>query len=53
MRSSLSVRKTPRRARRGFTLIEVVVALAVAGVVLLGARALSESVAENARRLVG
>jgi prepilin-type N-terminal cleavage/methylation domain-containing protein len=39
--------------RRGFTLLEIVVAIAVAGVVLLGARTLLESLAATSRHLSG
>ncbi|MGH7719760.1 MAG: type IV pilus modification PilV family protein [Steroidobacteraceae bacterium] len=47
-------RRDARRdtGRRGFTLVEVIVALAVSGVVLLGARALLSGLADHADRLV-
>lgn len=41
-------RRRARRARPGLTLVEVVVALALAGLVLLGARGVLESVADAA-----
>ena len=39
-------------ARRGFTLVEVLVALAIAGTVVVTARALLEAIADDAERLV-
>ncbi len=44
--------KTDSRVRRGFALIEAIVALAVAAFVLVAARAILESVADGADRLV-
>lgn len=41
-----------RAERRGFTLVEVLVALAIGGTVLLGARALLEGVGDHASRSV-
>jgi prepilin-type N-terminal cleavage/methylation domain-containing protein len=41
----------PEQPRGGFTLVEIVVALAVAGVVLLGARALLSGLADHAGRI--
>jgi prepilin-type N-terminal cleavage/methylation domain-containing protein len=40
-----------RSARPGFTLLEVVIALALGGVVLLGAHSLLDALADEARRL--
>jgi prepilin-type N-terminal cleavage/methylation domain-containing protein len=42
----------PRRSRRGFTLIEVMVALAVGAVVVLGARLALAQLADDADRIV-
>ncbi|HEV7586813.1 MAG TPA: prepilin-type N-terminal cleavage/methylation domain-containing protein [Longimicrobium sp.] len=42
---------SPRGPRAGFTLLEVVVALAVSGLVLLGARVMLEQVADGAERI--
>lgn len=43
----------PDRRRAGFTLVEVMVALAVMGVVLVGARAMLEQVGDHAERIGG
>ena len=40
-----------RRRRRGFTLIEIVVALAITGIVVLGARFILENLGDHATRI--
>lgn len=42
---------TPRHTRHGFTLVEVLVAIAIGGLVLLGARALLEVLADEEQHL--
>jgi prepilin-type N-terminal cleavage/methylation domain-containing protein len=44
-------RADPARSRAGFTLIEVLVALSIAGMLLLGTRALLEQLADGAERI--
>ena len=48
---SLGERHFPQRGARGFTLVEVVVAIALAGIVLLGARRMLEGLADAADRV--
>ena len=43
--------RASRRHSRGFTLIEVVIALTLSGIVLLGARALLSELADGERRI--
>lgn len=43
--------RTPRAARAGFTLVEVMVALVVMGVVLVGARTMLGQIADDADRI--